>query len=156
MSIPVEELTENDYLILEYISRFSSIHKTDIEKHFKGKIASLDYRLSVLAQIDYKLSGNVPFPIQNSNYISEEFDSNSNGYSAPRKSLNIFHITDFGKATLQDHIAKKKSDKSELWLKNAWIPIIVSFVTTILTIHIVPKLPLILKWFVDTLSKIFS
>lgn len=95
MSIPVEELTKNDYLILEYINRFSSVHKTDIEKHFNGKIASLDYRLSVLAK---------------SKLIEEKFKPNTGGYSNPHKSLNIFYITDFGKAILQDHFAKKKSE----------------------------------------------
>lgn len=156
MSIPVEELTDTDYLLLEYINRFSSVNKTEIENHFKGKIASLDYRLSILAKPNFKNIHNaISLPIPNSNYIEEEFDTvdtDRTNYI----SKNIFYITDFGKATLQNHLAKKKSDKRELWLKNAWIPIIVSFVTTVLTIHIVPKLPLMLKWLFGILSKIFS
>ena len=108
MSIPVEELTENDYLILEYINRFPSVNKLDIEKYFIGKISSLVFRLSVLSNKNYKMSGGTPFPISNSNYISEEFYKTDNDYSNPPQSKETFHITDFGKATLQDHFTKKK------------------------------------------------
>lgn len=146
MSIPVEELTENDYLILEYINHFPSVHKTKIENHFKGKIVSLDYRLSVLAKVDCKMSGGVPFPISNSNYIDEEFDESDDDYRNPPKSLNIFHITDFGKATLQDHIAKKKADKKQLFLKNAWLPIIVTLFTNLIIDVAKWLLPLIQQW----------
>ena len=69
MSVPVEELTKNDYKVLEYINRFTSVHKNDIEKHLNNSITSLDYVLSKLSKVDYKLNGDVPFPIANSNYI---------------------------------------------------------------------------------------
>lgn len=156
MSIPINELTQNDYLILKYINRFPSIHKTKIEQHFNGKIDALEYRLSVLADIDCKMSGGVPFPISNSNYIEEEFEEVEADYGTEYESKNIFRITDLGKAALQDHIAKTKSHKKELWIKNAWIPIIVAFVTTVLTNYIIPKLPLIIKWFANILSNFFS
>lgn len=54
MSVPVEELTKNDYKVLEYINRFTSVHKNDIEKHFNNRIVSLDYILSKLSKVDYK------------------------------------------------------------------------------------------------------
>ncbi len=146
MSIPIEELTENDYLILEYINRFPSVHKTDIEQHFKGKIASLDYRLSVLAKVNYKMSGGTPFPISNSNYISEEFYETDNDYSNPPQSKEMFHITDFGKVALQDHLVKKKSDKKQLFVKNAWMPIIVTLITNLLIDGVKWLFPLIQQW----------
>ena len=64
----------------------------------------------------------------------------------------IVSLTILGTATVDN----ERHSSKNLWLKSFWIPIIVSFVTTCLSIHIVPKLPLILKWFVHTLSKIFS
>lgn len=146
MSIPVEELTENDYLILEYINNFPSVHRADIEKHFKGKITSLDYRLSVLAQIDYKPSGGTFFPVQNSNYIEEEFAPNSGGYSSPRKSLNTFHITALGKSSLQEHLLKKKSDRKDMLLKNICIPIAVTLITNLIIDGVKWLLPLIQQW----------
>ena len=38
MSIPINDLTENDYLILEYINHFSSVSEEQIKQHFDGKI----------------------------------------------------------------------------------------------------------------------
>lgn len=156
MSVPVEELTKNDYKVLEYINRFTSVHKNDIEKHFNNRIVSLDYILSKLSKVDYKLNGDVPFPIANSNYIEEEFDRPTDDYETPRKSLNMFHITDIGRDVLQNYHIKQRVAKKDLWLKNALIPVIVSFVTTNITMYLIPKLPLILKWLCDILSKFFS
>ena len=124
MSVPVEELTKNDYKVLEYINRFTSVHKNDIEKHLNNSITSLDYVLSKLSKVDYKLNGDVPFPIANSNYIEEEFDRPTNDYETPRKSLNMFHITDIGRDVLQNYHIKQRVAKKELWLKNALIPVI--------------------------------
>lgn len=45
----------------------------------------------------------------------------------------------------------KKADAKRLWLKNAWIPIIVAFITTLITNYILPKLPYLIKWFVRIL-----
>ena len=53
MSVPVEELTKNDYKVLEYINRFTSVHKNDIEKHLNNSITSLDYVVSKLSKVDY-------------------------------------------------------------------------------------------------------
>lgn len=156
MSISVKDLTESDYQLLEYINRFPSVHKTNIEKHFKGKIDSLDYRLSVLSQIDYKTSHGVPIPIQNSAYIDEEFDQTTDEYIEPYKSLNIFHITDLGKTALQEHLHSLKSQRKELFLKSVFIPIAVSFATTCISLYIVPMLPQIIKSVIDILKRFFS
>ena len=47
----------------------------------------------------------------------------------------------------------KKYENKLLWLKNAWIPIIVAFVTTLLTNYIIPKLPYLIKLLFGFLSK---
>ena len=54
------------------------------------------------------------------------------------------------------YFENKRHKRMEMWLKNAWIPIIVSFATTLLTNYILPKLPQIIKWFGDFLSKMIS
>lgn len=68
------------------------------------------------------------------------------------KSTNCFRITDFGKKTLEDYFYNRKYENKQLWLKNAWIPIIVAFVTTLLTNFLIPMLPQILGWLSDILS----
>ena len=49
-----------------------------------------------------------------------------------------------------------KAHRRELWLKNMWIPIIVSFVTTVTTNYITPRIPQILQWVANILSRISS
>lgn len=70
--------------------------------------------------------------------------------------LGIYELTEYGKRELEDYLAAKKTDRKELWLKNAWIPIIVSLVTSAIANYILPKLPQILRWAANTLSKIVS
>lgn len=51
-----------------------------------------------------------------------------------------------------DYLAYYKKERHDMWLKNMWIPIIVSFVTTVAINYLLPKLPLMLRW----LSRILS
>jgi len=68
------------------------------------------------------------------------------------KLLNTCHITDKGR----DFLAKYRDMRRDFWLKNAWIPIIVSLATTVSTNYILPKLPMLIEWFRHILSKIVS
>lgn len=61
-------------------------------------------------------------------------------------------ISDTGKRYLQ----YRRSTRNNFWIKNAWIPIIVAFATTVLTNYMLPKLPLIIEWLTRILAKIFS
>ena len=109
MSVPVNELTENDYRILKYINKFSHVSKEQIEHYFNGKIDAIDFRLSVLAKIER--SSMYKIPIENSSYIVEEFEDNYDDYEVPPKSKNIFHISQLGKSVLQDYLEAKKSER---------------------------------------------
>lgn len=51
------------------------------------------------------------------------------------------------------YLAYCKARRRELWLKNLWIPVIVSFVTTVGTSYILPRLPQILQWASSFLSR---
>ena len=68
----------------------------------------------------------------------------------------VYSLNSKGEAELQNYNTQKKNEKREFWLKNALIPVIVSFLTTSITMYLIPKLPSILKWLCDTLSKNFS
>ena len=50
----------------------------------------------------------------------------------------------------------KSKEKRQLWLKNAWIPILVAFITTLSTNYILPMLPQMLKWLSRILERISS
>lgn len=66
--------------------------------------------------------------------------------------LDTCHITDEG----QDYLAYYHDMRRTRWIENAWIPIIVSFATTVATNYIIPKLPMLIEWISNTFSKIFS
>lgn len=59
------------------------------------------------------------------------------------------HITERGRRYLVYCTAERKN----FWLKNVWIPIIVAFITTVITNYMLPKLPQILQWVTNSLSK---
>lgn len=65
--------------------------------------------------------------------------------------LGTCRLTDHGKKVLQDYDKAHRAHRKEFWLKNAWIPIIVAFVTTVITNYILPKLPLLIQWFASIL-----
>ena len=138
------DLSPHDFIILKYINSFESVQKEQIEKHFSGKIDSVSFRLDMLKN-------------SNSGYIVEEFDSYQDDIGFTQHiSKNSFHISAIGKKALQDYSFRKKIDKRNMWIRNAWIPIIVSFATTVLTNYILPKLLLLIEWFQNILQKIFS
>lgn len=142
-------LEEYDYEILKFINCFGPVSKDKIINKFNGKIQSIEYRLRLLETPDYQPSGPVKLPISNSNYIVNETEAIKIEHVTHHKPTNIYHITDFGKRALQDYLNSRKKDLRLLWLKNCWIPILVSFFTTITTIglsYLIPQLlPQILK-----------
>lgn len=45
-----------------------------------------------------------------------------------------------------DYLAYYKKERRDFWLKNAWIPIIVSIATTVAVNYILPMLPSTIEW----------
>lgn len=129
------ELTKSDYTILQYLSSHTSSTEKDIISALNDTVDGIKYRLEKLSTKEVHQRAN------GTTYSTEAYISRMNRFDSP-----IYAITSKGEAELQDYNTKKKSDKKELWLKNAWIPIIVSFVTTNITVHLIPKLPLIQQW----------
>lgn len=146
MSIPIDMLTENDYLILAYIKQFESVSEAQIIKHFKDKPENIKHRLHILSKIEYRPSGNTFCPIPNSSYIIEEFTESSDPYSSPSQSKHSFHISPLGSVALQDYNSAKKSAKKDTLFKNVYIPIVVTLITNLIIDVIKLLLPLILQW----------
>lgn len=154
MAIHISELTDLDYKLLKYINKFESVSKEKIVHKFKNKIDSIDLRLTNLSFENDPIS---LLPDADHCYILEDTSSCSDGLGTSTITyLNSYHITPYGKKVLQDYLFNKRNKSRTIWLKNAWIPIIVAFITTLLTNYIIPKLPKLIKWFYHILSKIVS
>lgn len=152
------DLSDKDFLILRYIADRKSVSIPELSLKFPD-IASLEYRVIELATPQYESNphGRFRLPIPNSSYLLEENCENVKaGSPTDVEPLGRFSITPLGRKALQDYECRMRTAKKELWLKNAWIPIIVSFVTTVLTNYLLPRLPQILRWLANILSRIFS
>lgn len=154
MAIHINELTDLDYKLLKYISKFESVSEEKILHKFKNKIDSIDLRLTNLSCENDPIS---LLPDAGHCYILEDTSSHSDGLGTSIITyLNSYHITPYGKKVLQDYLFNKKIQLRNIWLRNAWIPVVVSLITTLLTNYIIPKLPKLIKWFYHILSKIVS
>ena len=154
----MDTLTDIDARILEYVSQHRSVHIDSIKKDLSD-ISSVEYRIELLSTPEYAyVSGfSLPIPKRNTSYLTEYQDFTLNGpLDINLQRTGYYQLTELGQKELQDYLYKKKTETKELWLKNAWIPIIVSFVTTVITNYILPKLPQIIKWLSDILSKTSS
>ena len=88
-----------------------------------------------------------------SSYAVEEFDTiEDESHITHLLSKNTFHISPLGKKTLQDYQLKRKFEKRSLWIRNAWLPIIVSIFTTLAIDGLKLLLPLIQVWLYNTLK----
>lgn len=142
------EFSDLDFDILSFIYKNEPISVDKIKDRFP-KIENIDYRLEVMSKSEYddKLYRYIP----NTSLIIQKFREEKGKYIA----TGIYETTEYGKKSLQDYKSNLKKHKREIWLKYAWIPIIVSFVTTVTTMYIVPKLPYLLKLLIGIFQKIF-
>lgn len=84
-------------------------------------------------------------------YLSEDFEKQLNDTFTAHQYIGTFCITPLGEKVLQDFETAEKKRQKEIWLVNAKIPIIVSFITTIGLHLLLWLLPLILQWFANFL-----
>ena len=138
-------LTEADIEILKFLEKHEHA-SLDLIKRELPKVVSIEYRVELLSEREYS-AGTF---ITNSCYIAQDY-SETDGFLG-QVPLGTYCITDFGRKSLQDYQHQAKLHKKELWLKNAWIPIIVAFVTTLLTNYMLPKLLRLLKSLFHTLG----
>lgn len=154
----MEALTDIDAKILEYIERNEPVSMDSIKRKF-SKISAIEYRVHILSTPEYSYIPNCPIslPKANTSYLRESVESIPDGKgNNVVKHLGIYQLTERGKKELQNYRQTKSSAMKELWLKNAWIPIIVAFVTTVITNYMLPMLPQTLQWLSSILARIFS
>lgn len=138
----VENLNDTDYQILEFVNSNEPVKLSDIKSNFPN-IDSLEYRIKVMATAEFRKNGYISTPIKDTYCLEEQYEHLTNEHGiAHTKGLQIYSMTNLGKKALQDYRSHKKQINRELWIKNAWLPILVSIVTTL----IVNWLPLLLSW----------
>ncbi len=149
------DLTEIDAKILQFIDSRGTADTAAIKKKFPD--TAIEYRLKKMStpEVKYITSG-FSVPIENTCFLHEQTEETVINGIFHVKGLGIYELTEYGTQVLENYLAAKHSARKDLWLKNAWIPIIVSFVTSAIANYILPKLPQILRWAANTLSKIAS
>ena len=153
------DLTEIDAKILQFIDSRGTADTAAIKKKFPD--TAIEYRLKRMStpEVKYVTSG-FSVPIENKRQqmpLDRLIDRALKVVAVCHvKGLGIYELTEYGTQVLENYLAAKHSARKDLWLKNAWIPIIVSFVTSAIANYILPKLPQILRWAANTLSKIAS
>lgn len=120
-----------DFEILDFINSNSPVDIETIKKRFPN-LASIDYRVDAMSKKKYNSTGR--FPLKNSCFLVQKYECVDAELGPHLKGTGIFSITDYGKKALQDYKKEIKSRRKELWMKNAWIPIFVSVITTLLTL----------------------
>ena len=149
------DLTEIDAKILQFIDSRGTADTAAIKKKFPD--TAIEYRLKRMStpEVKYVTSG-FSVPVENTCFLHEQTEETVINGICHVKGLGIYELTEYGTQVLENYLAAKHSARKDLWLKNAWIPIIVSFVTSAIANYILPKLPQILRWAANTLSKIAS
>ena len=133
MSMP--DISLLDYKLLKCINKHKHVSVEEIKNKFEKKMPVVDYRLVVLEK-ELK-------------YIDSEKNTTISITGRPSsKPTGFYKLNDAGKTALADYAAYRKDYKKNLWLKNAWIPILVSVITNVviqlispLILYLLSRLP---------------
>ena len=130
MRTQINELSEIDYEILDYLNRSGTVSKNQILDHF-SKSDDIEFRLESLATPIFSKPPlpNKSFWTYGPSYIEEVYEEYQGRSESLSSSTDIYRITGFGRRTLYNYRLQVKSDKRRLWLTNVKIPILVSIAT---------------------------
>ncbi len=138
------KLDKIDILILKFINKYSDISKSEILNKFPENNYSTMYRMEKLLKKEYRVAvRDIVFPIENSNYIEEIYETSTDETTgiSKNKPLSIYIITDLGKSTLQNlNFEKKENFKTNFYkfflefMRSIVCPIIVAIITTLIAI----------------------
>lgn len=132
----LRELPECDLKILEFVA---SCGKADIETISKKfpRIDAIPLRVERLAKQQYSqpdaLSHRRPLP--NTSYLIGD-----------GREPAVYQLTDLGKIAVQDNKKYQKQKRRRMRLTSVWLPILVSFITTLVVNAPQWLLPLIERW----------
>ena len=149
------EPTEIDFQILNYISCHGPASLSQLVEAFPS-VSAVEYRVCQLAAPEYRSVAGMPEEIPNTSYLVESYRFADTDLGKTTEYLGIYTLSERGKKAVQDHSYRTKSARKELWLKNAWIPILVTLAANLLVLGIKWLLPLIQEWLPSILQRIFS
>ena len=138
----MNNLTDFDFLILEFINKFDKIHIDKIRAKFSKGKHSIDYRLELLSTGKRHSSGffvedNSSYIEMNCKYVIDEIGC------TVAEPLDTYFITEKGKKVLLDQqiVSKKESWKTfrHSFLYPAITVVTVSLITIALTSHFKTK-----------------
>ena len=136
-------LSETDFKILEFIEKNEPVGMQAIKEKF-SYVSAIEFRVGELKKAErqnsYYCDNNATAYILQDYEIVKENSLSVNYY------LDSYRLSDFGRKTLQDYKTWSKSSRKETWLKNAWIPILVSLATNLLLCGIEQLWPLLQRW----------
>lgn len=141
MNIKID--AERDAQILRYVRKHSRADIDSIRKALP-RVASVENRVAELSkqQMSDAASPSHRRPIPNTSCLvrcGQEPDT--------------YQITAAGLRALQDFEDRRRRERKLLWLKTAWIPVLVSFLTNLVLSGPKPLLPLIQEWVQGILQK---
>ena len=146
----ISSLSENDFKILGYIRSHEPATIEDVDRALP-EVDSVPFRIAQMRGQKYQRSGAAQHTEPNTSYLHEKITRVVEEDTGTITNLLItYTLTDLGRAALQDYELTQKSQRRELWLKNAWIPIIVTIVTTLVIRALEWLFPLIQGWFSST------
>ena len=146
----ISSLSENDFKILGYIRSHEPATIEDVERALP-EVDSVPFRITQMQGRMYRLPGEDRSATINRTYLRQECEQVTDEHHLTHiKSLGTYTLTDLGRAALQDYELTQKSQRRELWLKNAWIPILVTIATTLVIRTLEWLFPLIRGWFSST------
>ena len=136
----MSEPTAIDYKLLGYIGNSVSVSRAQIDKKFKKYSPSIDARISFLA---YDMG-----------YIAEDTTQRmSDAGDITVTHLGIYRIAEPGVRALQDYRRQKRENTRRFLLQSFVLPIVVSFITTIITYNLIPILQQLSEMLLSLMTK---
>lgn len=133
------KLSKLDAQILRFIQINGPASMAEIKNAFP-KISAIGFRVDGMSQPEVRVEAMRMRDVPNTSYLLQDH--------------GVYRLTELGRKALQDFDTTNADRKRELWLKNAWIPILVSFITTVVTNYILPRLPSLLQWLANMFARI--
>lgn len=131
-------MNDIDFLILEYISKFDSIHTNEILNIFPDNKFSTKYRLELLSEMKKHSSGY--FYLENTSYIKLNYINCEDGFGGTvSKSTNTYSITQKGKVALQEYKSSIKNQRIKTFKYSFLYPISSAIITAYITTKFLTK-----------------
>ena len=122
----ISSLSENDFKVLEYIRSHGPTTVEDVERALPD-VDSVPFRIAQMRGQTYRRSGGAQRTKLNASYLHEKITHVAEEDTETITDFRItYTLTDLGRTALQDYKLTQKSQRRELWFKNAWIPILVT------------------------------